>query len=155
MSNAPLFRTAVVVATLGRSPVLAQALTAIDQQRDQIDLTLVVVAQGPISADALDTIRSAADQCFEEERPLGFAAANNLAIRSLLKAPRHPDFIALVNDDAILSQNWLHSLIASLESEPDAASAQGLNLQPVRDHFENDAEAKALLKQVKSYKTTR
>lgn len=28
-------------------------------------------------------------------------------------------------------------------------------LQPVRDHFESNAEAKALLKAVKSYKTTR
>ena len=30
-----------------------------------------------------------------------------------------------------------------------------LILQPVRDHFENNAEAKALLKQVKSYKVTK
>ena len=28
-------------------------------------------------------------------------------------------------------------------------------LQPVRDHFENNAEAKALLKQVKSFKVTK
>ena len=37
------------------------------------------------------------------------------------------------------------------------ALARHLNeiLQPVRDHFESNAEAKALLKQVKSYKTTR
>ena len=27
--------------------------------------------------------------------------------------------------------------------------------QPVRDHFENNAEAKALLKQVKAFKTTK
>ena len=37
------------------------------------------------------------------------------------------------------------------------ALAKHLNeiLQPVRDHFENNAEAKALLKQVKSYKVTK
>lgn len=37
------------------------------------------------------------------------------------------------------------------------ALARQLNeiLQPVRDHFENDAEAKALLKQVKSFKVTK
>lgn len=37
------------------------------------------------------------------------------------------------------------------------ALARHLNeiLKPVRDHFENDPEAKALLKQVKAYKTTR
>ena len=38
-----------------------------------------------------------------------------------------------------------------------AALAKQLNLilQPVRDHFENDAEAKELLKKVKSYKVTK
>lgn len=30
-----------------------------------------------------------------------------------------------------------------------------LSMQPVRDHFENNEEAKALLKTVKSYKATR
>jgi tyrosyl-tRNA synthetase len=37
------------------------------------------------------------------------------------------------------------------------ALAKHLNtiLQPVRDHFENNAEAKALLKQVKSFKVTK
>ena len=37
------------------------------------------------------------------------------------------------------------------------ALARQLNeiLQPVRDHFENDAEAKALLKQVKGFKVTK
>lgn len=39
--------------------------------------------------------------------------------------------------------------------KPSLAKAINKILQPVRDHFENDAEAKALLKQVKSYKTTR
>ena len=39
--------------------------------------------------------------------------------------------------------------------KPSLSTAINNILQPVRDHFENDAEAKALLKQVKSYKTTR
>ena len=39
--------------------------------------------------------------------------------------------------------------------KPALAAALNAILQPVRDHFENDAEAKALLKQVKSFKVTR
>jgi tyrosyl-tRNA synthetase len=39
--------------------------------------------------------------------------------------------------------------------KPSLSKAINSILQPVREHFENDAEAKALLKQVKSYKTTR
>lgn len=40
---------------------------------------------------------------------------------------------------------------------PQGAAAKQLNLilQPVRDHFENDAEAKELLKKVRSYKVTK
>lgn len=39
--------------------------------------------------------------------------------------------------------------------KPALCKALNLILQPVRDHFENNAEAKALLKQVKSYKVTK
>ena len=39
--------------------------------------------------------------------------------------------------------------------KPALAKALNIILQPVRDHFENDPEAKALLKQVKSYKVTK
>ncbi|PNH11887.1 hypothetical protein TSOC_001218 [Tetrabaena socialis] len=41
--------------------------------------------------------------------------------------------------------------------EPQAGLSRHLNaiLQPVRDHFENSAEAKELLKKVKSYKVTK
>jgi hypothetical protein len=42
-------------------------------------------------------------------------------------------------------------------SAPQAGLSRHLNaiLQPVRDHFENNAEAKELLKKVKSYKVTK
>lgn len=39
--------------------------------------------------------------------------------------------------------------------KPALANALNDILQPVRDHFENNAEAKQLLKTVKSYKVTR
>jgi tyrosyl-tRNA synthetase len=39
--------------------------------------------------------------------------------------------------------------------KPALAKALNRILQPVRDHFENDPQAKALLKQVKSYKVTK
>ena len=39
--------------------------------------------------------------------------------------------------------------------KPAVSRALNLILQPVRDHFENNAEAKELLKKVKSYKVTK
>lgn len=39
--------------------------------------------------------------------------------------------------------------------KPGLVKALNAILQPVRDHFENNEEAKALLKQVKSFKVTK
>lgn len=39
--------------------------------------------------------------------------------------------------------------------KPSLSKALNTILQPVRDHFENNAEAKELLKKVKSYKVTK
>ncbi len=39
--------------------------------------------------------------------------------------------------------------------KPALSKALNLILQPVREHFENNAEAKELLKKVKSYKVTK
>ncbi len=134
MTDASQPRVTVVVATLGRSPVLAQALAAIDKQRQRVDLELVVVTQGSIAEDTLKLILNSADRHLTQPHPVGFAAANNLALRGALEAIDPSPFVALVNDDAIVDHGWLLALIESLQPRPDVASAQGINLQPAPDH---------------------
>src|SRR5690606_3819880 len=52
------------------------------------------------------------------ERNLGFAAANNLAIR----AAQECEWIALLNPDAFADENWLKELLAAAERRPECAS---------------------------------
>jgi tyrosyl-tRNA synthetase len=56
---------------------------------------------------------------------------------------------------ADLAEDYISGDLHPGDLKPSLAKALNKILQPVRDHFENDAEAKALLKQVKAYKTTR
>ena len=58
-------------------------------------------------------------------------------------------------DYETLAADYTSGALHPADLKPSLAKAINSILQPVRDHFENDPEAKALLKQVKSYKTTR
>lgn len=55
---------------------------------------------------------------------VGFSKACNLGIVNC-----DSEFIALLNDDAIVKPDWARQLITSLAAAPRAAAAQGINLQ--------------------------
>lgn len=57
-------------------------------------------------------------------REVGFSMACNLGI-----AKCAAEYIALLNDDAIVEPQWARQLIAALAAAPRAAAAQGVNLQ--------------------------
>jgi GT2 family glycosyltransferase len=108
-----------IVPTVGASPWLRPCLEAL--RRDGGDaLEIVVVDQGekPSGVDGL------ADRVLRPERNLGFAAANNLGI-----AAATGSWIATVNDDALVEPGWSAALIAALEANPTAATAQGTNVK--------------------------
>jgi GT2 family glycosyltransferase len=50
---------------------------------------------------------------------LGFAGGANLGIGDLADA----DFVALVNNDAVVSEGWLDSLVAALDDDPNLGAA--------------------------------
>lgn len=54
-----------------------------------------------------------------------------------------------------LASEYANGSLHPGDLKPALAKALNIILQPVRDHFENNAEAKALLKQVKAYKVTK
>ena len=58
-------------------------------------------------------------------------------------------------DYAELEADYLSGVLHPSDLKPALAAALNSILQPVRDHFENSAEAKELLKKVRSYKVTR
>ena len=105
-----------VVPTLGRSPLLVPCLQALRGEGAEI----VVVDQGEVRSDLPAGL---ADRVLCPGRNLGFAAATNLGI-----AAARGEWIATVNDDALVEPGWAAALIAALAADPKAAAAQGVNL---------------------------
>jgi GT2 family glycosyltransferase len=105
-----------VIPTLGRSPLLIPCLEALRREGAEI----VVVDQGDTRADLPEGL---ADRILRPGRNLGFAAATNLGI-----AAARGEWIATVNDDALVEPGWAAALTAALAADPKAAAAQGVNL---------------------------
>ncbi len=107
-----------VIPTLGRSPWLLPCLEAL--RRDDPATEIVLVDQGVVPAAIPAGL---VDRVLRPARNLGFAAATNLGI-----AGSSRDFIATVNDDALIEPGWTALLVEALDREPRAAAAQGINL---------------------------
>ena len=54
-----------------------------------------------------------------------------------------------------LQKDFESGVVHPSDLKPALSAALNAILQPVRDHFESNAEAKELLKKVKSYKVTK
>jgi len=51
---------------------------------------------------------------------LGFAEANNIGLKQA-----SGDYVALINNDAVVAQDWVEKMVAFLESHPQSAAAGG------------------------------
>lgn len=112
----PGSRVTAVIPTLGRSPWLVPCLEALRQDAPEIEIILIDQGKDPVKSDI-------ADKTFRLGRNLGFASATNLGI-----AASSREFIATVNDDALIEPGWTGRLVEALDREPRAAAAQGVNL---------------------------
>ena len=122
----PTPTASAIVPTLGRSPWLGECLRALRRSGDGLDsgLEIIVVDQTDHGIDPALLEAAAVDRVIRPaSRPLGFAAANNLAITEAQKT-----FIALVNDDAIVSDDWLPQLVDRLVGDPELAAVQGTTI---------------------------
>ncbi|HEX9944915.1 MAG TPA: glycosyltransferase [Thermoanaerobaculia bacterium] len=109
-------KVSAVVPTLGRSRLLTDCLKALRSEGAEI----VLVDQGDFPAEIPSGL---ADRVLRPGRNLGFAAGTNLGI-----ATAAGEWIATVNDDAVVEPGWLTVLLAALEGDSGAAAAQGVNL---------------------------
>ncbi|HEV7672059.1 MAG TPA: glycosyltransferase family 2 protein [Thermoanaerobaculia bacterium] len=112
-------RVAAVIPTIGKSPHLEACLRALRAQSEPVEI--IVVDQGEQPTDLPSGL---ADQVLRPGRNLGFAAGTNLGI-----AATAAEYIATVNDDAIVEPGWLSVLIDALEGDSRLAAAQGANLR--------------------------
>jgi GT2 family glycosyltransferase len=95
-----------------------EALLATDWPADRLAVVLVDNA----STDGIARrVRAElpAVQVIESDVNLGFAGGNNLALRNPDDAP----YIALINNDAIVTNGWLAPLVEALEESPNVGAA--------------------------------
>ena len=111
-----------VVPTLGASPHLAECLAALRAQ-EGVAVEIVLVDQ---SAAGVELPSNLADRVLRPGRNLGFAAGTNLGLQA---ADAAAEWLATVNDDAVVEPGWAASLIDALTRQPNAAAAQGVNVR--------------------------
>ncbi|HEX5715927.1 MAG TPA: glycosyltransferase [Thermoanaerobaculia bacterium] len=105
-------KVTAVVPTLGRSPWLIPCLEAL--RREGVEI--IVIDQGETPLDLPDRV-------IRPGKNLGFAAGTNLGI-----AESSREYVATVNDDALVEPGWTASLVEALDRHPTVAAAQGINL---------------------------
>lgn len=106
-----------VVPTLGKTPLLIPCLEAL--RKEGAEIILVDQGEAPVEIPAGLT-----DRVLRPGRNLGFAAGTNLGIETAAG-----EWIATVNDDAVVEPGWLGALVEALESDPRAGAAQGVNVR--------------------------
>ena len=111
-------RVTAVVPTLGRSPWLAPCLEALRQDAGPSEIVVVDQGEQPLDLPL-------ADKVIRPGRNLGFAGGTNLGI-----AESSREYVATVNDDALVEPGWTARLVEALDRNPRAAAAQGINLRP-------------------------
>ncbi len=109
-----------IVPTLGLSPWLIPCLEALRRDGGE-HLEILLVVQGDVEVTEAERL---ADRVLRTPSNVGFAAANNSAM-----AAARGDYLATVNDDAIIDPGWCRGLLDALLEQPDVAAAQGINVR--------------------------
>ncbi len=116
-------RLSVIVPTLGWSRWLTECLDALHQQSDH-NLEILLVSQGDGRHQSRKhRAEELADVVLQLDENKGFATANNRGLTAC-----RGEYIATVNDDAIVDPDWSDALLSALDSDPDLAAVQGINL---------------------------
>lgn len=118
-------RWLAIVPTLGRSEHLARSVAALRRAGGRV--MVVAPRDASLQLERAPDPGLTADPGVEvvaTDGELGFAAAN---LAGLGAAPA-ADFVALVNDDAIVGDGWAAALLAELDAYPQCAATQGVVL---------------------------
>lgn len=113
-------RGAAIIATLGRSPHLLDALDAVRRSGGGELRTILVAPDSAFGLADVAEAASRADEVVRVDRNLGFAGNNNRGIARVTE-----ELVALVNDDALVDPGWWPGLSAALAEDPGLAAVQG------------------------------
>jgi GT2 family glycosyltransferase len=112
-----------------------ESVKASDWLLDRLEIVVVDNASHDGSPEAVE--REHPDvRLVRTPRNLGYAAANNLALLDLASV----DYIALLNNDAVVGQRWLRPLVAALEADAGlGAVAPKILFEPVFEELALEA----------------
>ncbi|MEM7586233.1 MAG: glycosyltransferase family 2 protein [Acidobacteriota bacterium] len=122
-------RLSVIVPTLGWSRWLADCLDALRRQTGgegadwRLEIILVSQGEGRLN-HRKHRAEELADVILQLDENTGFASANNYGLRAA-----RGEYLATVNDDAIVEDGWCEALLTALDRDESLAAAQGVNLQ--------------------------
>ena len=108
-------RLTCIVPTAGRSPYLSDCVQILATSQDA---PVLVVAEVGTYIPALAGERPI--RILTVQPGAGFARACNRALAEV-----ESEFVALVNDDALVAADWSPELISTLQDDPEIAGAQG------------------------------
>ena len=95
-----------------------ESVKASDWPRDRLEIVVVDNASRDGSADAVEGEHPDV-RLLRAPRNLGYAGANNLALRDLGPV----EYVALLNNDAVVGARWLRPLVEALEEDASLGAA--------------------------------
>jgi GT2 family glycosyltransferase/2-polyprenyl-3-methyl-5-hydroxy-6-metoxy-1,4-benzoquinol methylase len=117
MSGVP--RVSVIVVSYNRARDLRRSLGAIFATRYPA-LEVIVVDNASVD-DTREVVASFSSvKAIRTDENLGYAGGNNVGI-----AHATGEYVALINEDAVIESSWIEDFVGFLESHPDAAAAGG------------------------------
>lgn len=106
----------IIIVNFNKKEYLAQALDGLRIQSFH-DFEIIVVDNGSTDDSASFILREFPDiKLIALDQNTGFARGNNIAI-----AQAQGEFIALLNNDAVPSPDWLNALVAAAQRHPQAS----------------------------------
>ena len=108
----------MIIVNFNSGALLGECLRHLRAQTRRPEQVIVVDnASSDGSADQLESEYPEVE-CIRLDRNLGFAAANNLAVRRAGEV----EWLALLNPDAFSQPDWLERLLAAVDKHPECAS---------------------------------
>jgi len=119
-------KVAFAVVTWNNCDIIRGCLDSILQQRD-IEPAIYVLDNGSADETVAVVKEYPMVHLTESEANLGYAKGNNVLIRQALEDP-DIQWVALINSDATLAEDWTAQLLAFVNGRDNVAAVQGLTL---------------------------
>jgi GT2 family glycosyltransferase len=116
-------KIAVIIVSWNARSYLEACLNSLIRETPNLALEVIVVDNGSIDGTA-EMLASSFPQItlIRNERNLGFAAGNNIALRKVREAGT-AEFILLLNADIVVRERAVERLVEALEADPGAGAA--------------------------------